>query len=186
MFGVVDLEQALVFGSSGLNWNECRDEASEIYIADFLKGKGEWDSPLREFEVPDYTFEIVLDYGAWRQLHRHRMLTMISQPLTTKLGYRVPALIREAGLDSRFNSAMHLADVCYDSLRKINPALASYLVTHAHHRRCMVKVNLRELHHLKRLRTSIRAHESIRWVVQDMVNQVWRVHKQLIQPEEQE
>ena len=60
---------------------------------------GPHDVPLRELEVVDYTFDLVMDYGAYREFKRHRMQTYLPQPATVDLGYIVPEIVVEAGLE---------------------------------------------------------------------------------------
>ena len=131
-------------------------------IADTLRRMGPHDSPPREFEVIDFTFGLTMDYGAYREFKRHRMQTCISQPLTVDNGYVTPPLIQRAGLEGQFREAMDKASQAFHALAPRHASVAPYLVTHAHKRRIMVKMNLRECYHLFRLRTQEQAHFSIR------------------------
>ena len=74
-----------------------------------LEKLGPHDVPVRELENTDYTFEFLLDYGAYRELKRHRMMSFIPQPLTVKHGYTVPDLVLEAGLLREFERAMEFS-----------------------------------------------------------------------------
>ena len=71
-------------------------------IAACLDQLGPHDPPVRELELVDYTFEMVMDYGAYREFKRHRMQTYIPQPLTVANGYLTPDLLREASLEDVF------------------------------------------------------------------------------------
>ena len=62
--------------------------------------------PGRAFERTDYRFELVTDYGAFRDLQRHRLLTIEWQPLTVDLGYDVPEVVVEAGLAARYEESL--------------------------------------------------------------------------------
>ena len=110
----------------------------------------------------DYTFEMVMDYGAYREFKRHRMQSYVPQPLTVAHGTLVPALITRAGLQTRFDQAVQEAEEGFWKLRESHPTVAPYLVTHAHKRRILTKVNARECFHLFKLRTQGQAHFSIR------------------------
>ena len=77
--------------------------------------------PGRAFERTDYRFELVTDYGAFRDLQRHRMLTMEWQPLGIALGYDMPELVAEAGLGDRYDEAIGHAEELYRSLRRTSP-----------------------------------------------------------------
>ena len=125
-------------------------------------GLGAHDSPVREFELVGYTFEFLMDYGAYREFKRHRMMTYIPQPLTIAHGYRTPDLIDEADLSGAYQDALGLAEVAQQKVAEFSPRLAEYLVTHAHYRRVLVRLNLRECYHLFKLRTSELAHFAIR------------------------
>ncbi len=123
---------------------------------------GPHDSPPREFELVDFTFEFIFDYGALREFRRHRMQTYLSQPLTVLNGHATPALVEESGMSGVFQAAIAEADGLFGSLAKENPALAQYAVTHAHRQRVLSKMNLRECYHLFKLRSSRQAHPAIR------------------------
>ena len=123
---------------------------------------GDHDAAIREFEMADFTFELQMDYGAYREFRRHRMQSCFPQPLTIDLGYLVPPLIERAGLAAAFHQAAREAQRAYRELTMVHPGAAQYLVTHAHHRRLIARMNLRECYHVFRLRTSQLAHQSIR------------------------
>ncbi len=72
--------------------------------------------PGRAFERTDYRFELVTDYGAFRDLQRHRMLTIEWQRLGIALGYDMPDLVAEAGLGERYDEAIGRAEDLYRSL----------------------------------------------------------------------
>ena len=123
---------------------------------------GPHDAPAREFELVDYTYEYMMDYGAYREFKRHRMQSYIPQQLTSANGYWVPNLLVEAGLEDRFVGVIEQAETAYWQVYAFSPVVAQYLVTHAHYRRVLSKLNLRECYHLFKLRTSELAHFAIR------------------------
>lgn len=138
-------------------------EDRQRIIDDSLSGLGPHDAPPRELEVVDYTIEYLMDYGAFREFRRHRMQTYLPQPLTVAHGVRVPSVIVDAGLQGLFGEATGVAERAFrDITELVSPAVAQYVVTHAHNRRVVSKLNLRECYHLFKLRTSPMAHESIR------------------------
>ncbi len=136
--------------------------ARQEIIRQSVAGLGPHDAPVREFEVVDYTFEFLLDYGAFREFKRHRMQTYLPQELGVLYGYRVPDLVREAGLEKEFDDGIAIAEEAYPRVYQHAPQAAQYLVTHAHYRRLIAKINLRECYHLFKLRSSHLAHFSIR------------------------
>ena len=158
-------------------WTDSRREI----IGQCVKGMGDHDAPVRELELVDYTFEFLLDYGAYREFKRHRMQSYIPQLLTVDHGYQVPDLMKEAGLDSRFHETLGPAEVAFRQVQESSPQVAQYLVTHAHNRRVLSKMNLRECYHLFKLRTSSLAHFSIRQPMIEAMRLVVETHPQLFQ-----
>ena len=163
------LAAALLFRYSTLDYGEIWRRVGDMTPEDrqsifdrCLAGLGPHDAPVRELEMVDYTFEYLLDYGAYREFKRHRMQSYVPQPLTVAHGYRVPPLLVEAGLSAEFEEALGLVEGAYQQLCQHSPLLAQYLVTHAHNRKVLSKLNLRECYHLFKLRTSDLAHFSIR------------------------
>jgi thymidylate synthase ThyX len=142
----------------------------EEVVHQALSRLGPHDAPLRELEVVDYTFDLVMDYGAYREFKRHRMQTYISQPATVDLGYIVPELVLGAGLEEPFRGAMQVAADGFHRVAQDFPGVAEYLVTHAHLRRVLSKMNLRECYHLFKLRTSPQAHFTLRRVMQQALD----------------
>ncbi len=127
-----------------------------------LGERGDHDAPDRSLEHTAFLFEIVLDQGAYFELKRHRMMTQSAQRLTTRLGYCVPRLISEAGLETAYRESMAMAAQAYEALAAWNPEVAAYLATNAFLRRVAVTMNLREAFHFCELRSAPNAHFSIR------------------------
>ena len=164
---------ALLYRQSGLGyqdvWARVLDmtaESRQEIIGRCLSGLGPHDAPVRELELVDYTFEFVMDYGAYREFKRHRMMSYIAQPLTIDRGFRVPSLVMDAGLDTQFEEAIRPAELAYQKLQDRWPLVSQYLVTHSHYCRVLAKINLRECYHLFKLRTSELAHFAIRGPVE--------------------
>ena len=148
-------------------------------IADCLEALGPHDAPVRELETVDYTFEFVMDYGAYREFKRHRMQTYLPQPLTVAHGYVTPTLFEDAGLLGEFQQAMDRAGAAFWQLYEVSPVVAQYVVTHAHRRRVLSRMNLRECYHLFKLRTQPQAHFSIRAPVETALRLAVQTHPQL-------
>lgn len=124
--------------------------------------------PGRAFERTDYRFELTTDYGAFRDLQRHRLLTVEWQPLSTNLGYDVPDLIEEAGLAGDYHAAMERSRELYDAMVDEFPQQAQYAVSLAYRIRYVMQMNAREAMHLIELRSSPQGHPSYRRVAQEM------------------
>ena len=134
----------------------------------------------RALEHAQYEFEIVANFAAYRDLHRHRMLTQDRQLLGTSLGYDSPPGLAELGYRERFESAVAGAARAHASLeRDLGPALAQYVVPLAFRVRWYFRANLREVYHLCELRTTPQGHPDYRWVAQEMYRRVAEVHPRL-------
>jgi thymidylate synthase ThyX len=146
-------------------------------IAESLLARlGKFDVPLRELEYCTYTFDLVMDQGAYAEFKRHRMMTQTPQKLTTRLGYATPRLITEAGFDSQYEAAMELALQIFEKLYQFNPNVAQYIVPNGFNRRVLTQFNLREAFAFCQLRSAANAHFSIRRVAQRMYEEMARVH----------
>jgi thymidylate synthase ThyX len=124
--------------------------------------------PGRGFEHAAYTFEVVSDYGAFRDLQRHRMLTIQWQELTPELGCVVPPEVEDAGLGEQWRSAVAGAEAAYAAVRPVYPQQAQYLVTLGHRLRYLVRLNAREAMHMIELRTSPQGHPAYVRVCREM------------------
>jgi len=124
--------------------------------------------PGRAFERTDYRFELVTDYGAFRDLQRHRILTVEWQPLGVSLGYDTPAVISESGLDTAFADCMDRSRSLYDELSERFAEQAGYAVSLAYRIRYSMQFNAREAMHLIELRSGPQGHPSYRRVAQGM------------------
>ena len=124
--------------------------------------------PGRAFERTDYRFELVTDYGAFRDLQRHRILTVEWQPLGPDLGFDVPAVVEEAGLGERYDETMERSRALYGEMVGDFPDQAGYAVALAYRLRYILQMNAREAVHLIELRSGPQGHPSYRRVAQDM------------------
>ena len=136
--------------------------------------------PGRAFEHAHYTFAICGNFGQYRDLQRHRMLTQERQLLTCTWGYDVPKELSEAGLADEFEKAMQEAKVTYAKLLSSRgPALAQYVVPMAYRLRWYFHLSLREAFHLIELRSQPQGHEDYRRVAIKMHDEIKRVHLRL-------
>ena len=124
--------------------------------------------PGRAFERTDYRFDVVSDYGAFRDLQRHRLLSIEWQPLGTDLGYEVPELVEEAGLQDRFVESLERSRALHDALAKYFPEMCAYAVALAYNIRFTMQMNAREAMHVLELRSTSQGHPAYRRVVQEM------------------
>ncbi|MBI5950987.1 MAG: FAD-dependent thymidylate synthase [Chloroflexi bacterium] len=141
-----------------------------------LKRLTRYDTPLREMEYSTYTFDLVMDQGAYAEFKRHRMMTQTPQRLTTRLGYTTPLLVTESGFGSQYEAAMESAAGMYEKLYQFDPNVAQYIVPNGFNRRVLAQFNLREAFAFCQLRSASNAHFSIRRVAQRVYEEMARVH----------
>jgi thymidylate synthase ThyX len=134
------------------------------------------NKPGRAFELPRYTFDLCCNYGAYRDLQRHRMLTQERQELTTRLGYDLPSELVDAGFDAEFNDCMAVAANAYDEIVKSHASEAQYAVPMAYRVRWYADLNLREAFHLLELRSTPQGHPDYRRMAQKMHAEIGKVH----------
>ena len=124
--------------------------------------------PGRGLERVAYRFDICSDYGAFRDLQRHRMLTIEWQSLTPDHGYDVPDAVVAAGHGDAFEAAMARSELLYRTMAEPFPHQASYAVSLAFKVRYVMQMNAREAVHMLELRTGPQGHPSYRRVCQEM------------------
>ncbi len=124
--------------------------------------------PGRALERTSYRFDVVTDYGAFRDLQRHRMLTMEWQPLGTELGYVVPDVVTEAGVAERFEESVARSQALHTELAEAFPDQAGYAVALAFRIRFVMQMTAREAMHVLELRSGPQGHPSYREIAQDM------------------
>jgi thymidylate synthase ThyX len=154
------------------------DERAEC-IADYAVGERQnrRHKPGRGFEALRYRFEITSDYGAFRDLQRHRMLTCQWQRLGCDLGAEVPEEVRDAGFGDRFREGLEISRSEWDRLR--GEGLldeASYAVSLAYRIRYVLDLDAREAIHLIELRSGREGHPSYRAIALEMQDQIAEVH----------
>jgi thymidylate synthase ThyX len=127
--------------------------------------------PGRAFERTRYRFDVLTDYGAFRDLQRHRLLTLEWQPLSTRHGHIEPDAIREAGILDRWTRVMDESAEIYEALRAAGlDAAAPYAVAMAYRVRFYMDMDAREAMHVIELRTAPQGHPAYRRVCQQMHN----------------
>jgi thymidylate synthase ThyX len=124
--------------------------------------------PGRALERTSYRFDVICDYGAFRDLQRHRMLTIDWQPLSPRLGTAVPELVDEAGLGAAYRDGLERSAALYDALYPKWPEQAPYAVALGFRVRFSLQLNAREAMHLIELRSGRQGHPTYRAVAQAM------------------
>ncbi len=137
--------------------------------------------PGRAFEMIEYTFEMLTNFGIFRDLHRHRILTLERQLLSTRHGYDVPKEISELGILSDFKDCMYKCNEVFQILVKNYPEESQYVVNFAYRYPYFIKLNLREAAHMIELRTLPQGHPDYRYVCQEIFKKIKYIHPFLSQ-----
>ena len=124
--------------------------------------------PGRALERVAYRFDVCSDYGAFRDLQRHRLLTIEWQALGPRHGYTVPEPVEAAGCRPRYEEAMERSASLHDALAEGFPAQAPYAVALGYRVRYCMQMNAREALHMLELRTAPAGHPDYRQVCQEM------------------
>jgi len=137
--------------------------------------------PSRAFENVYYTFDLCNNFGMFRDLHRHRALTLERQLLTTNHGYSIPNEVKILGIDKDFKDVMNKTKDTFEKMSKKYPEQGQYVVNFGYNYPYFMKFNLREACHLIELRTIPQGHVDYRRVAQQMYKQINKVHPILSQ-----
>jgi thymidylate synthase ThyX len=180
---IIKVAGALLFthGNKSLTdlWEHCKripeEELARILDAGCAARENRRHKSPRALEFANFTFEIIADFGVYRDLHRHRMLTQERQLLCCDYGFYVPSEIVEADLEEDYVDAMHKAKEIFDTIASELPEEAQYVVPMAYHVRWYFHVNLRALQWLCELRSSAAGHPNYRLVAQSIAKQVCQV-----------
>jgi thymidylate synthase ThyX len=137
--------------------------------------------PGRAFEETYYTFDILADIGAYRDLQRHRILTQEHQSYSVNHGYVIPPELESANLDNLYTEILDKTGEIIELIAQDFPNASQYLVPFAYRMRWKIKLNLREAYHFIELRSSRQGHSSYRSIAQEMYNQIKEIHPTLIE-----
>jgi hypothetical protein len=125
--------------------------------------------PGRAFERTGYRFDVLCDYGAFRDLQRHRLLTLEWQRLSPRHGFDTPAVIADAGMTDEWERVMaDSADTWVTVAEHAGEDVAQYAVSMAYRIRFVMQMSAREAMHLIELRSSPQGHPTYRRVAQQM------------------
>jgi len=172
----------LLFSSSNLNYSQClsmvnemtRKEKKGLFKTAFEKLQAH-DAALREMENVDLQFELVLSSSCFAQLKRHRMSTIIAQDYNPQLGVTMPPSIKAIDQQKDFMEIMRQTQNAYEQIRTKAPSAAAYVLTNAHRKRVLMKLNAREMYHLARMRADQHAQWDIHDLTDKMLKQAQKV-----------
>jgi thymidylate synthase ThyX len=170
---------AYLFRLNNISYTQCQDwvqtaspEEKTALTQALLSTENLHSIPLRELEHSSFTFEITLDQGAFYEVKRHRMMTLTPQVLNANLGFALPRVISDAGLEDPYCEAMRQARFTYNKFVSEFPFAASYVVPNAFNRRFLITCNYRSLVHFINLRSAANAHFSVRRLAQTMYQEL--------------
>ncbi len=153
------------------------EERASVLAASVGSRSNRRHKPGRAWERTSYRFDVVCDFGAFRDLQRHRPLTIEWQRLTPELGYDVPEAVIEGGLAGEWDRAMTVSRETWEALDAAGlPDVAQYAVSMAYRIRFSMQMTAREAMHLTELRSQPTGHPVYRRVAQAMHREIARVH----------
>jgi thymidylate synthase ThyX len=177
------LAAAIVYSYTQLPWTQVIDRVRKLSEAQrerlidaYLRRRGPHDQPLRALEHLYYTFDILLDYGAFRDIQRHRMATQTRQDLSINHGYSMPSEFVAYGLRDTFVECMTRAADAYSRMARDFPVEAPYVLPLAYRLHVLITWNLRELFHFIHLRSAKQGHASYRDIARQVYREIARVH----------
>lgn len=158
-----------------------RDQRARVIAAYIGDRTNRRQKPGRAIEKAHFEFEIVGDYGTFRDIQRHRVLDAFEwQDLTIDLGYAVPKLAKEAGLEKEFRRIFRLSENLYRKMVAAGHSEdAQYATLFGHRMRYRFVVDLKEFYHLIELRTTPQGHPGYRKICQAMFRQVRSIYPSL-------
>ncbi len=152
-------------------------ETKERVVDEYLKRRGRHDAPGRALERIACTVEMTMDYGAYRDIQRHRMATQTTQPLTPGLGFEMPPEFERFGYAGPYEELMTRAGATYQRLWDAGFVQeAAYALPLATRIRALFTWNLREVTHFVELRSARQGHPSYRKIAQDVYHAVAAAH----------
>jgi thymidylate synthase ThyX len=176
------LVAAILYGAAALPWSAVRarvgtlgGSARAAVIEEYLMRRGPHDAPLRALEHLTYSFDILVDFGAFRDIQRHRMLTQSPQESTAVHGHNTPPEIAHYDLGADYAECMARAEEAFEAIRADFPREAQYVLPLAFRKRVLFTWNLRELYHFVELRSGRQGHPSYREVAQQVFRELERV-----------
>lgn len=183
--GALEVELAATLMYSGCYYSyrqirarvEALTSAQRNEIIDLgLRHRGPHDELLRQFHAgQQFCFDILMDVGGFRDMHRHRRCTQIEQGFTAKHGYEVPPDISSAGLESRYHKAIERVTQAQERMAAaIDPHAGAYLLPMAFRKRTLFKMDFAEALYISELRSALGGHFSYRKVAFAMYQEVTR------------
>ena len=173
-----DIAATLLYPATGWPFRDLYDtvsgwsKARQMEVIDVvLEGRGRRDELLREFRSSPLAFDIVMDIGAYRDLHRHRRCHQFRQEFTTKLGCETPDLFVESGMEGTYQQSIEEA---LATVNELPAPAAHYLIPFATRGRFLFKMDFAAAEYISRLRSGVKGHFSYRriaWLMKQALEQ---------------
>lgn len=152
------------------DWSE-KQKQETIEVA--TRQRGPYDELIKEFRSGyAFNFDVLMDIGAWRDMHRHRRCQQVPQTFTTVHGYEVPPQLTEAGLDKEYRQVMDAVRQDIELLKKKDQEASLYAIPFGFKVRCLFKMDYAEAEYISKLRSGVKGHWSYRTVAWQMKQQV--------------
>jgi thymidylate synthase ThyX len=185
----VEIAATLLYGASNYSYRQLRDRVASLDAAHVseivelgMRHRGRHDELVREFSAGQaLRFDILMDIGGFRDMHRHRKCTQILQGFTAVHGYEIPEGLKEAGLEAEYCAAMDAAHASFAELAESTIADARYVLPLGTRCRALFKMDFAEALYISELRSAPQGHFSYRRVAWEMYQAVERQHPSLAQ-----
>jgi thymidylate synthase ThyX len=144
------------------DWTE-KQKQETLEVA--LQKRGPYDDLIKEFRSGyAFLFDVLMDIGGWRDMHRHRRCQQVQQNFATVHGFETPQILAEAGLEREYRDAMGLVKTDIEQLRKASQEAAMYAIPFGFQVRCLFKMDYAEVEYIAKLRSGVKGHWSYRTV----------------------
>jgi thymidylate kinase/thymidylate synthase ThyX len=182
----IDIVPDMLYEHSGLSLKEIKDQTNkwtydqklEVFQSYMGERLNRRHRPGRALEKIHYSWDLVCDYGIFRDLQRHRMVDDLEwQQLTPRYGFEIPQLVQDAGLTEQFESCFDLSLQLYSVLQTAGyETEAQYATLLGHKMRWKLTFNAREAFQMLELRTSPQGHPGYRKLAKEMYDKIAETH----------
>jgi len=135
--------------------------------------RGPYDELIKEFRSGyAFIFDVMMDIGGWRDMHRHRRCQQVQQNFTTVHGFETPPILAEAGLEQEYREAMGHVKSDIERLKKSSQEAALYAIPFGFSVRCLFKMDYAEAEYIAKLRSGVKGHWSYRtiaWLMKEKI-----------------
>ncbi|HLW54777.1 MAG TPA: FAD-dependent thymidylate synthase [Candidatus Angelobacter sp.] len=188
----IEIAATLIYSACHYSYRQVRERVKSLSASRRqeivnlgLRHRGAHDELLRQFHSgQQFCFDILMDVGGFRDMHRHRRCTQIEQGISARHGYDVPPDLVSAGLEPRYRAAMKRAEEVQERLagsfdQQADPHAGLYLLPMAFRKRTLFKMDFAEALYISELRSAAAGHFSYRNVAYAMYQEVAHKHPSL-------